>query len=279
MRRLFCLATGLIVIMGSASADPICPSGNDLKTQAVAADAAVSNAGDDIMFAEVSSELSRRARALAYFTYASAAGDAALDDLPIFVVPVLPCHADDCSADIALTRSERSQLRGLAMSDVESYETGRGGGSWASVLGEIATPARMAWAESVLQCSFDGVGTIDANPASPPQSANSSPGAAPYAAPIELSTPSTPLEAEPVRPSQWTERVYGAWAHGSGYYCRNNEYQTDLYAEANAREVCRERGGSDNGTVVFESGYDSYRPNAEQCYQARAYTDCLFFRD
>lgn len=279
MRRILCVATGVIALLGEAYADQTCPSGSNLKTQAVAADEAVSNAGDEVMFAEVSSELSRRARALAYLTYASAAGEAALDDLPIFVVPVLPCHADDCSAEIALTRSERSQLRGLAMSDFKSYETGGQANSWAPVLGEIANPARIAWAESVLECSFHGTGTIEANPTPAQQPSNTSAATATYAPPIELATSPAPQQPVPAQPSQWTERVYGDWARGSGYYCTNNEYQTDLYALANARQVCRKQGGSDNGTVIFESGYDRYRPNAEQCYQARAYTDCLFSRD
>ena len=36
-------------------------------------------------------------------------------------------------------------------------------------------------------------------------------------------------------------------------------------------------GGDPSITVVGERGYDAYKANADQFYQARAYTDCIIY--
>jgi hypothetical protein len=74
----------------------------------------------------------------------------------------------------------------------------------------------------------------------------------------------------------FVEDVYGAWAHARTGYCNTNTLQTDLYAQANAKEACRNQGGNPGFTRIVQSGYDPYRSNAEQCYQARAVTECEF---
>lgn len=77
-------------------------------------------------------------------------------------------------------------------------------------------------------------------------------------------------------PGPFIQDVYGAWAHARMGYCNTNTRQTDLYAEANAKEACRNQGGRPGMTRIVQSGYDPYRSNAEQCYQARAVTECEF---
>jgi hypothetical protein len=84
--------------------------------------------------------------------------------------------------------------------------------------------------------------------------------------------------AEAIEPAQWTEKVYGDWAFARIGYCNTATWQTDLYAEANAKKACRDRGGTPSITVVQERGYDPFKASADQCYQARAVTDCTFNR-
>ena len=272
MLRFAGFAMGIAVMAMNASAQPACPEGSALKSQAVAADSQISMTSG-------SSPLSQRARALVYLTYASAADNNALDDLPIFLVPVLPCDETHCPEGISLTREEQSQMRALAMSDIKGHETGEQRKSWALVLGKIASPERIQWAENVLGCTFGGGGSIVADPTPAPAPQLQAPSQElvvdKYSGPAF--GPSEPTQAPPPQPTQRTIKVYGDWAYGTGYYCRNNEFQTDAYAKANAKKACRDMGGDPSITVVGERGYDAYKANADQCYQARAYTDCIIY--
>lgn len=82
------------------------------------------------------------------------------------------------------------------------------------------------------------------------------------------------VQAAPQGP--FVQKIYGAWAHARIGYCNTNTRQTDLYAEANAKQACRDQRGNPGITYVVQSGYDPYRSNAEQCYQAKAVTECEF---
>lgn len=75
-------------------------------------------------------------------------------------------------------------------------------------------------------------------------------------------------------PRQWTEKVYGSWAIARVGYCNTNTWQTDLYAEANAKKACRDRGGNPGVTYVVGNGYDPFAPSADRCYSAQAVTEC-----
>ncbi len=77
-------------------------------------------------------------------------------------------------------------------------------------------------------------------------------------------------------PRRWTEKVYGGWAIARIGYCNTNTWQTDLYAEANAKKACRDKGGNPGVTYVVGNGYDPFAPSADQCYSAQAVTECEF---
>ncbi|MHA7901559.1 MAG: hypothetical protein ACX94B_16980 [Henriciella sp.] len=84
--------------------------------------------------------------------------------------------------------------------------------------------------------------------------------------------------AEALMPQQWTERVYGGWAIARPGYCNSYTDQTDARAEWFAEKACRERGGNPTVTYVTGSGYDPFAVSAEQCYSARAVTECVFIK-
>ena len=77
-------------------------------------------------------------------------------------------------------------------------------------------------------------------------------------------------------PRRWTEKVYGGWAIARIGYCNTNTWQTDLYAEANAKKACTDKGGNPGVTYVVGNGYDPFAPSADQCYSAQAVTECEF---
>ena len=86
------------------------------------------------------------------------------------------------------------------------------------------------------------------------------------------------VAAEALRPQQWTERVYGGWAIARPGYCNSYTDQTDARAEWFAEKACRERGGNPTVTYVTGSGYNPFAVSAEQCYSARAVTECVFIK-
>lgn len=84
--------------------------------------------------------------------------------------------------------------------------------------------------------------------------------------------------ADALRPKQWTERVYGGWAIARPGYCNSYTDQTDARAEWFAEKACSERGGNPSVTYVTGNGYNPFSPSAEQCYSARAVTECVFIK-
>lgn len=82
--------------------------------------------------------------------------------------------------------------------------------------------------------------------------------------------------AEALGPRQWTERVYGGWAIARPGYCNDYTGQTDARAEWFAEKACRERGGNPTVTYVTGNGYSPFAVSAQQCYSARAVTECVF---
>ena len=259
--------------------------GQTLADQAEIADQQVEAAGFDIQFGKVSSPLSQKARALIYLTYASAADEAALDDIDIYVTSAMPCHVNDCPEGIALSRDERGQLRALAMSNLQSYEDGSKLKSWAPVLVELATPERVSWSEGVLNCRFEGEGSLEARPKSPAQVSEGSSTdqdvlvTTVYTGPSRLEDLTQNSDGAK-QPTEQVVKVYGSYAVGQGYYCDTNTVQTDLYAKANARAECKKQGGTDGGTYISASGFSTpFGRNAKACYEAQAYTDCVFRDD
>ena len=254
-----------LTLLQPAHSQSSCPTGEELKKKAIAADDAYTKASFEVKTGKVPSSVSKRARAYAYLTYAGVAHDAAFEDVHIFMSPVFTCHTSDCPTGIDLTSKQRKDFKAVSRSEVDAYVDGTPALPWAPVLKTIPTEARIAWAEGVLNCSVSG-------------SSSSSEGVT-ITGPIysvsgrRIDTPSSP---PPPQSTRKVQRIYGEWAIGSGHYCRNNEFQTDGYAMANARQACRKAGGSDGGTYIANGGYDAYKPSAEQCYQARAYTDCVF---
>ncbi|MCA8901841.1 MAG: hypothetical protein KDA53_11385 [Hyphomonas sp.] len=262
MRGLFALALALATGPLPAFAQPDCPSGIALSQQTDTSDRAFTSAAPDIQFGRVPSTLSKRTRALAYLMFDGAGSDAALEALPRIISISRPCHADDCPPGIDLTEEERTAVKETMSRTLKAITSGAPSPVWAPVLRPIPTPERVAWAESVLGCKV----SLTASAPAP---------AVTYNAPRPTPPAPEPVPAPAPEPARRVERVYGDWAYGQGYYCENNTYQTDLYAKANAREACRNLGGYDGGTYIANSGYNAYRPNAEQCYQAKAYTDCV----
>ncbi|MEZ6001977.1 hypothetical protein [Hyphomonas sp.] len=256
-KRLISLLVAFSVAPLIAQAQPACPTGEALKSQAEQADGNYSRADFNVQAGYASSPLSRKSRALAYLMYANTSSDADYEKLPIMMAPGMPCHADDCPSGIALSPEERKAYKAVSSSIVNAYVKGTPKLSWAPVLKKIPTADRLEWARKQLGCQASVTGGNTTSTAI-------------YSAPMVSSPAPAP------QPSRRVERVYGDWAYGQGYYCRNNEFQTDGYAMANARKACRDLGGSDGGTVVSQGGYNAYKANAEQCYQARAYTDCVF---
>lgn len=257
---------GVVLSMGwamTANAQAPCPTGDDLKQQAIAADEAYAATPLEVKTGQRSDSASKRARALAYLTYESVTYDREFEKVHAFKSPAFKCHPDDCPAGIGLTEEERSEFKAVARSEVDAYVDGSPKLPWAPVLKKIPTEPRIAWAEEVLNCYI-----------SPEMSGSPSYAGTVIGAGSGYSSASN--AAPPPQPTGRVEQVYGDWARGSGHYCRNNEFQTDNYAMANARKACRDAGGTDGFTRIVNSGYDWYRSNSEQCYQAKAVTECTF---
>ena len=258
MKTFLISMTGFLLAISAANAQPACPTGESLRQQAYEANEAFLQISFEAQSGKISSAASKRARALAFLSYANAVSDSDYEALDVFLAPTRDCHPDDCGGGIVLSKEEREAFMDVASSISRAYTDGTPELPWAPALKNIPTKERLEWAEDVLNCygasnKKRGVDLEDQ----------------PYYSP-----PST--TASTLQPQRRVERVFGDWARGSGHYCRNNERQTDLYAMANARKVCRDRGGSDGGTYISNSGYDWYRSNSEQCYQAKAYTNCVF---
>lgn len=277
MKRLvFAALSFWIAALGSVAAQPACPSGQALKQQALAAEQRFNQVAPNVKFGEVPSKDSREARAYYYLTFASFADDKAVEQLVYhFTSYAWKCHPDDCPAGIPLTASERSEIRAYISAALKASQNKTARPPLPGVYRELPTAERIKWAEGVLGCSYKGRGSIMAEkpPApvqsyTPPRTTSSSSSSSGSSSPSYSPAPAAPV--------QRVVKVYGDWAYGSGYYCTNNEYQTDGYAKANARKACTDQGGYDGGTYITQSGYNGYRPNAEQCYQAKAYTECVF---
>ncbi|MGV6802072.1 MAG: hypothetical protein ACWA5L_09155 [bacterium] len=95
--------------------------------------------------------------------------------------------------------------------------------------------------------------------------------------PEQQPTPSPAPSAAPARPAPGTTQwVYGK-AVGSNFTCRDYYYQTDAKAKADAKQTCRQKGGAPGDyPIITNSGFDAYKANADQCYEAVAKVECSF---